>query len=85
MTFDYPQGTGWIDVDGSFVQLEAGSQGRVYAVSADNGLYHRSGICAIHPTGSAWKKAKGLEVKHVTVGDSSLFVIATNGSVFMST
>ena len=85
MTFDYPQGTGWINVDGSFVQLEAGYQGRVYAVSPDNALYHRIGICAIYPTGSTWRKVKGLEVKHVTVGDSSLFVIATNGSVFMST
>ena len=80
VTFDYPQGTGWLDVDGSFVQLEDGYQGRVYAVSPDNVLNYRSGICATHPTGSAWK-----QVDHVAVGDNTLFVIATNGTVFMST
>ena len=85
MTFDYPQGTGWLDVDGSFVQLEAGYQGRVYAVSPDNALYYRSGICATHPTGSAWKQVEGPLVNHVAVGDNTLFVIATNGTVFMST
>ena len=67
------------------MQLEAGYQGRVYAVSPDNGLYYRSGICATHPTGSAWKQVEGLMVNHVAVGDKTLFVIATNGTVFMST
>ena len=85
MTFNNPQGTGWLDVDGSFVQLEAGHQGRVYAVSPDNVLNYRMGISTFHPTGSAWKQVEGLLVNRVAVGDNSLFVIAKNGSVFMST
>ena len=84
MTFNNPQGTEWLDVDGSFVQLEAGHQGRVYAVSTDNFLYYRIGICAFHPTGSAWIQVNGLEVNHVAVGDNILFVIATDGSILMS-
>ena len=67
------------------MQLEAGHQGRVYAVDPDNVLYYRTGICANHPTGSAWKQVKGLLVTHVTVGHNILFVIAKNGTVFMST
>ena len=85
MTFNNPQGTGWLDVDGSFVQLEAGHQGRVYAVSPHNVLYYRVGICVFRPTGSAWKQVEGLLVNYVTVGDNILFIIAKNGSVFMST
>ena len=85
VTFNNPQGNGWIDVDGSFVQLEAGHQGRVYAVDPDNVLYYRSGICVNHPTGSSWKQVKSLLVDRVAVGDNSLFVIAKNGSVFTST
>ena len=85
VTFDYPQGTRWIDVDGSFVQLEAGYQGRVYAVTSDNHLYYRSGICAFHPTGNRWREAKGVQgCLHVTVGKSSMFVITTNGTIFTS-
>ena len=84
MTFDYPQGTSWIDVDGSFVQLETGYQGRVYAVTSDNHLYYRNGICALNPTGHKWIKVDGLQVKHVTVGKSSMFVITTNGTIFTS-
>ena len=85
VTFSYPQGTRLLDVDGSFVQLEAGYQCRVYAVTSGNVLYYRFGICALHPTGSTWKQVEGLQVKHVTVGDNSLFVIATNGTIFTST
>ena len=84
MTFNNPQGTEWLDVDGSFVQPEAGHQGRVYAVSTDNFLYYRIGICAFHPTGSAWIQVNGLEVNHVAVGDNILFVIATDGSILTS-
>ncbi len=85
VTFNYPQGTSWLDVDGSFVQLEAGSEGRVYAVTANNELYYRVGICVLYPTGKRWKHVKDPRVKHVAVGDKSLFVIATNGTVFTST
>ncbi|CAB4044556.1 Hypothetical predicted protein, partial [Paramuricea clavata] len=56
-----PQGTSWLDVDGNFVQLEAGYQGRVYAVTSENMLYYRFGICALHPTGSTWKQVEGLQ------------------------
>ena len=85
VTFNNPQGTGWLDVSGSFAQLEAGHQGRVYAVGPDNVLNYRIGICVFRPTGSAWIQVKGLEVNHVTVGDNSLFVIAKNGTILMST
>jgi hypothetical protein len=86
VTITYPQGTNWLDVDGKhFVQLEAGYQGMVYAVTSDNALYYRSRVCALNPTGSQWKQVKNLQVKHVTVGDNSLFVIATNGTIFTST
>ena len=67
------------------MQLEAGHQGRVYAVGPDNVLNYRIGICVFHPTGSAWKQVKSLLVDHVTTGDNSLFVISKNGSVFKST
>ena len=85
MTFNNPQGTGWLDVSGRFVQLEAGYHGRVYAVSPDNVLNYRIGICAFHPAGSSWKKVKSLMFNRVAVGDNSLFVITKNGPVFMST
>ena len=85
MTFNNPQGTGWLDVSGRFVQLEAGHQGRVYAVGPDNVLNYRIGICVFHPAGSAWKKVKRLMFNRVAVGDNSLFVITKNGPVFMST
>ena len=84
VTFHKPQGTGWIDVDGSFVQLEAGYKGRVYAVTADNRLYYRVGICTLYPTGNAWQLVEDLQVKHVAV-DKSVFVIATNGTIYTST
>ena len=84
MTYKFPQGTGWLNVNGSFEQLEAGHQGRVYAVDPDNALYYRTGICANHPTGNAWKQVENLLVTHVTVGHNILFVIAKNGTVFMS-
>ena len=80
-----PQGGSRLDVDGSFVQIEAGYQGGVYAVSSENVLNYRIGICAIHPTGSASKQVEGLLVQHVTVGDGSLSIIAISTTVFRST
>ena len=85
VTFNNPQGTGWLNVSGRFVQLEAGYHGRVYAVSPDNVLNYRIGICVFHPTGSTWKKVKSLMFNRVAVGDNSLFVITKNASVFMFT
>lgn len=85
MTFDFPQGTDWLDVDGSFVQLEAGHKSIVYAVTSDKVLFYRVGICFLQPTGFLWMPVKELSVTHVAVGHNTLFVIATNGTIFTST
>lgn len=84
VTSDSCVGSGWIDVDGSLVQLEAGVAGVVYGITSDGNLYTREGVCEGNPTGFKWKHIKGTSFAHITVGMSTMYGIAKNGSILAS-
>ena len=78
------QGLAWQDVEGSFVQLEAGRTGEVYAINANGDLYVREEVCELNPTGKRWRHIQGIAFKHITIGNSYLVGIAKNGTIFIT-
>ena len=86
MTIALPQGTGWKAVEGtSLVQLEAGPDGKVWGVNAQNEIYRRSGVTSTMPTGIFWMKVGGRPSKFITVGKDQLYSIDLSNIVFSGT
>ena len=66
------------------LKLDTGKTGTVYAISTAHALYRVRGLCSKLPYGSkSWGLVPiGGGVKHVTIGDTHMYVVANNGTVF---
>ncbi|XP_028401058.1 fish-egg lectin-like [Dendronephthya gigantea] len=83
VTVKHCTGTGWIERSGKFVQLDSGRTGSVYGIAKNGTLHRLHGICEKVPMGqNIWTEILTVRFKHVTVGDTNMYAIAENGTVF---
>lgn len=66
------------------MQLDSGKTGTVYAISTTHTLHRMRGLCSKLPHGSKiWNKIPiGAGFRQVTIGDTHMYLVAVNGSVF---
>lgn len=65
------------------VQIEAGPNGQVWAVSSKGDLYIRIGVSPSTPSGLSWQKIGKENFKSVTVGLNRIFAVDVNDTVYM--
>lgn len=82
---DKIQKTNWEKVDGSLRQIEAGPNGEVWGVNANDELFTRIGVTQGSPTGFAWKRIGGRSFVSVTVGQNALYAIDVGNTVYSGT
>ena len=66
------------------IQLDSGKTGTVYAISTTHTLHRIRGLCSKLPYGSeSWGVIPiGDGFKQVTIGETHMYVVADNGTVF---
>ena len=65
------------------VQLDAGPNGQVWAVSEKGDIYIRIGVSSSSPSGLSWQKMGKQNFKSVAVGLNKVFTVDVNNTVHM--
>ncbi len=76
-----PGGVAWVQTGGSFIQLDAGMRGDVYAVDKEGQMYTREGTRPGNPQGYKWSKVGNERFLHVSVGEK--FVLGIHHNTFL--
>ena len=83
MDSNTPGGVAWVNTGGSFVQLDAGTRGEVYAVDNKGQLYTREGISAGNLKGHKWSKFGNEQLLHVSIGEKFVWGIHNTSMIYI--
>lgn len=76
-----PTGTSWESISESRVHIEAGPEGKVWSISSTGAVFTRMGVSASNPTGTHWQQVKQSGYQHITVGETGVYAIKSDGNV----
>uniref|UniRef100_A0A8C5RAW0 Uncharacterized protein n=1 Tax=Leptobrachium leishanense TaxID=445787 RepID=A0A8C5RAW0_9ANUR len=77
------KGSGWKQVEGKLVMVEASTDGAVYGINTVGQIYKREGISASNPIGTEWSQVNiSGPFKHVSYDDGILWLINKDGYIF---
>lgn len=81
VTPSFCQGTGWQQVAGKLSMIEVGTDGSVYGVTHEGGVYRRDGITDRNPLGTKWTQLyyRCYKFSHVSYDLSQVWLLTTDG------
>lgn len=82
VTAESCEGEAWEVVDGSLKQLDVGPHGEVCGLDLNGKLWCRVGIMVENPTGEYWSGVENVVFKHISIGESNLFGVVQDGTIY---